>query len=208
MNLKEELQAGIEKLGLDANDAQQAQLLEYIALLNKWNKVYNLTAIRDPQEMVSHHLLDSLAILPYLWPGRWLDVGCGAGLPGLVLAVMRPQWQFTLIDSNSKKTGFVQQAVIDLGLKNVSVCCVRIEDFKSSELFNGITSRAFTELGDFLNLTRHLMAEKGRWAAMKGVAEKELQSIKVGYQVDKIIALKVPKLEAARSLVVVSVTEQ
>ena len=208
MSLKEELQAGIEELGLEANEVQQEQLLKYITLLHKWNKVYNLTAIRDPQEMVSHHLLDSLAILPYLWPGRWLDVGCGGGLPGLVLAVMRPQWQFTLIDSNSKKTGFVQQAVIDLGLKNVSVCCVRIEDFKSSELFDGITSRAFTELGDFLSLTRHLMAEKGRWAAMKGVAEKELKSIKDGYQVDKIISLEVPKLEAARSLVVVSVTEQ
>ena len=107
MSLKRELQAGIEMLALDVNDAQQERLLKYITLLHKWNKVYNLTAIRDPQEMVSHHLLDSLAILPYLWPGRWLDVGCGGGLPGLVLAVMRPQWQFTLIYSNSKKTGFV-----------------------------------------------------------------------------------------------------
>jgi 16S rRNA (guanine527-N7)-methyltransferase len=166
--------------------------------------VYNLTAIRDPQKMVSHHLLDSLAVLPFLWSGRWLDVGCGAGLPGLVLAIVRPQWSFILLDSNSKKTGFVQQAIIELGLKNVGVYCVRVEDFQSTELFDGITSRAFTELGDFLTATRHLISGSGRWAAMKGWAEKELHNVPSGYRVEEIIPLHVPGLDAARSLVVVS----
>jgi 16S rRNA (guanine527-N7)-methyltransferase len=204
MSLQEELSLGIAKLGLDVDAQQQELLLKYVVLLHKWNKVYNLTAIRDPQKMVSHHLLDSLAVLPFLWSGRWLDVGCGAGLPGLVLAIVRPQWSFILLDSNSKKTGFVQQAIIELGLKNVGVYCVRVEDFQSTELFDGITSRAFTELGDFLTATRHLISGSGRWAAMKGWAEKELHNVPSGYRVEEIIPLHVPGLDAARSLVVVS----
>lgn len=204
MRQADELRAGIEEMGLDIDTKQQGLLLKYVALLHKWNKVYNLTAIRDPQEMVSHHLLDSLAVLPYLWPGRWLDVGCGAGLPGLVLAVARPQWQFILLDSNSKKTGFVQQAIIELNLKNVSVCCSRVEDYKATKLFDGIISRAFADLGEFLKITRHLMAERGCWVAMKGWAEKELEGVPEGYRVEKVIPMQVPKIDAARSLIVVS----
>ncbi len=198
------LSAGIEKLGLDVNVMQQEKLLEYVALLHKWNKVYNLTAIRNPQEMVSHHLLDSLVILPHLWPGLWLDVGCGAGLPGLVLAIMRPDWQFVLMDSNSKKTGFVQQAIIALGLKNATVICARVESYTCDALFDGITSRAFTELGDFIKVTDHLIAPKGKWAAMKGWAEKELDNVPADYEIEQVVPLQVPGLEAARSLVVVS----
>src|SRR5512139_574846 len=115
MSLAQELAQGCTRLGLDLSLTQQEKLLHYLQLLKKWNKTYNLTAIRQEQ-MVSHHLLDSLAVLPHLWPGSWLDVGCGAGLPGLVLAIARPDWQFTLLDSNSKKTSFVQQVVIELGL--------------------------------------------------------------------------------------------
>lgn len=204
MNQHQELSLGIAKLKLEITVQQQELLLQYVALLHKWNKVYNLTAIRDPQEMVSHHLLDSLAVLPFLWAGRWLDVGCGAGLPGLVLAIVRPQWSFVLLDSNSKKTGFVQQAIIELSLKNVSVFCARVEDFSAVELFDGVTSRAFTELGDFLKVTQHLVAETGKWAAMKGVAEKELHNVPLSYEVEKVIPLHVPGLDAARSLVVVS----
>ncbi len=204
MNLAQELERGIAELGLSVSAEQQQKLLDYVALLHKWNKVYNLTAIRDPQQMVSHHLLDSLAITPYLWFGRWLDVGCGAGLPGVVMAIIQPDWQVTLLDSNSKKTGFVQQVIIELGLKNVSVQCVRVEDFQAVEKFDGIVSRAFTELGDFLRVTHHLLAPMGRWAAMKGWAEKELASMPDDCAVEKIVELKVPGLEAARSLVVVA----
>lgn len=204
MSLDDELNIGISQLGLDVQATQKMQLLSYLNLLHKWNKVYNLTAIRDKNQMISHHLLDSLAVLPYLWPGRWLDVGCGAGLPGIVLAIMRPDWQFILLDSNSKKTGFVQQAIIELDLKNILVRCDRVEKFRTDVLFNGVISRAFTELGDFVEVTKHLVESQGRWAAMKGVAEKELHTIPLEFQVDHIVSLSVPGLHAARSLVVVS----
>jgi len=202
VNNSEKLQRGIAQLGIALDVASQEKLLAYLALLDKWNRVYNLTAIRDPQQMVSNHLLDSLAILPHLWPERWLDVGCGAGLPGVVMAIARPDWQIVMLDSNSKKTGFVQQAIIELGLKNASVHCVRVEEWHPQELFDGIVSRAFTELGDFLRVTRHLMAEGGRWAAMKGAPEQELAGVPEWCHVENIIPLQVPGLQAARSLVI------
>jgi 16S rRNA (guanine527-N7)-methyltransferase len=202
MNLAQELAAGIAEMGLDVTPEQQAKLLDYLALLHKWNGVYNLTAIRHQEQMVSNHLLDSLAVLQYLWPQRWLDVGCGGGLPGIVLAVMRPEWSFTLLDSNSKKTGFVQQAVIELGLRNVEVRCERVEQWQVQQKFDGIISRAFAEAADFVSLTRHLLADGGHWAAMKGAPEQELARLPEGIRVDKVVTLHVPKLEAARSLVV------
>jgi 16S rRNA (guanine527-N7)-methyltransferase len=202
MSPAEELQHGIAELKIVLGAEAQRKLLDYLALLHKWNKVYNLTAIRDQQQMVSHHLLDSLAVLPHLWAGRWLDVGCGAGLPGLVLAVARPDWQFALLDSNSKKTGFVQQAVIELGLCNVSVHCERVEGWRPVEYFDGIISRAFSELGEFLRSTRHLMAPQGRWAAMKGAPQQELAGVPGGCRVERVIPLQVPGLDAARSLVI------
>lgn len=205
MSLERSLAAGIAQLSLEVTPEQRAKLLDYLALLYKWNGVYNLTAIRQPERMVSNHLLDSLAVLPYLWPRRWLDVGCGAGLPGVVLAVMRPEWTFTLLDSNSKKTGFVQQAVIALGLPNVEVCCHRVEKWHVTRKFDGIISRAFADATDFVSLTRHLLADGGRWAAMKGTPEQELERLPEGVQVEKVITLQVPELEAARSLVVLGV---
>jgi 16S rRNA (guanine527-N7)-methyltransferase len=202
MSQGEELQSGIAKLGITLGTDAQNRLLDYLVLLHKWNKVYNLTAVRNPQQMVSNHLLDSLAVMPYLWSGRWLDVGCGAGLPGIVLAIAQPDWQFTLLDSNSKKTSFVQQAVIELGLHNVGVKCVRVEEWQSAEKFDGIISRAFAGLGDFLRSTKHLIAPGGRWAAMKGVPKQELEGVSDDCRIDKIISLEVPGLHAARSLVI------
>jgi 16S rRNA (guanine527-N7)-methyltransferase len=204
VNPAEELQRGSVQLGISLSADEQHKLLGYLALLRKWNKVYNLTAIRDEQQMVSHHLLDSLAVMPYLWAGRWLDVGCGAGLPGIVLAIMRPNWQFTLLDSNSKKTSFVQQAIIELELHNASVHCARVEDWKPTERFDGIISRAFSELGNFLRSTRHLVAQQGRWAAMKGAPENELAGVPAECRVEQVISLQVPGLQAARSLVIAS----
>ncbi|MDO9053485.1 MAG: 16S rRNA (guanine(527)-N(7))-methyltransferase RsmG [Gallionella sp.] len=202
MALSEGLERGIIQLGMQVSSEKQVKLLDYLALLVKWNKVYNLTAIRDPQHMLSHHLLDSLAIIPYLGAGRWLDVGCGAGLPGLVLAIVQPEWQFVLLDSNSKKTGFVQQAIIELGLRNVQVRCARVEEYQTTDKFDGITSRAFTELGDFLRMTRHLIAPQGRWVAMKGMPENELAGMPDDCVMEKIIPLSVPGLDAARCLVI------
>jgi len=202
MSLAGELQHGIAQMGVSLGADAQDKLLKYLALLHKWNKVYNLTAIRDQRQMVSNHLLDSLAVLPHLWPGRWLDVGCGAGLPGLVLAIAQPDWQFTLLDSNSKKTGFVQQAVIELELRNVSVHCARVGEWQPAERFDGIISRAFSDLGEFLRSTRHLMAPHGRWAAMKGAPQQELAGVPDGCQVERVMPLQVPGLSAARSLVI------
>ncbi len=202
MNLAEELELGIAQLGIVLNAKTQNKLLDYLVLLHKWNKVYNLTAIRNPQQMVSHHVLDSLAVMTHLWPGRWLDVGCGAGLPGLVLAIAQPDWRFTMLDSNSKKTSFVQQAIIELEVPNASVHCARAEEWQPAERFDGIISRAYTQLEAFLRSTRHLMAEHGRWAAMKGLPEKELERVPDGCRVERVIPLKVPGLQAARSLII------
>lgn len=202
MMLKQELTRGCASLGLDLSETTLKQLLDYLLLLQKWNKTYNLTAIRDAEHMVSHHLLDSLAVLPHLWPRRWLDVGCGAGLPGIVLAIARPDWEFVLLDSNSKKTSFVQQAIIELGLRNASVSCGRVEDLQVQEKFDGIISRAFAETRDFVSLTRHLLARDGCWAAMKGTPDQELQRLPGDVVVEQIIQLEVPGLDAARCLVV------
>ena len=205
-SLAQELARGVDQLGVEVTPEVQQKLLSYLALLQKWNKVYNLTAIRQAEQMVSHHLLDSLAVLPHLWPGQWLDVGCGAGLPGVVLALMRPEWAFTLLDSNSKKTSFVQQAAIELGLRNVSVCCARVEDWQPESKFDGIISRAFAETADFTTQTRRLLAQQGRWVAMKGVPDQELERLPADVRVERIIQLQVPGLDAARCLVILKAT--
>ncbi len=196
------LTSGTGRLGIDVNRETRERLISYLDLLQKWNKVYNLTAIRDPEQMVSHHLLDSLAILPHVDGKRWLDVGSGAGLPGMVLAIARPDWHVTLLDSNSKKTGFLQQAAIELELGNAEVRCARVEDFNVEQKYDRIVSRAFAELGDFLSVTRHLIAADGKWIAMKGLPERELSGIPDDSLVEKVIALDVPDLHAARSLVI------
>jgi 16S rRNA (guanine527-N7)-methyltransferase len=202
--LAQELARGLAQLELPVSLEVQQKLLNYLALLQKWNKVYNLTAIHQPEQMVSHHLLDSLAVLPYLWPRRWLDVGCGAGLPGVVLALMRPEWAFTLLDSNSKKTAFVQQAIIELELHNVQVCCMRVERWRVEEKFDGIISRAFAETAEFVALTRHLLAQGGHWVAMKGAPREE--HLPAGIMVERNILLQVPGLAAKRYLVILKAT--
>jgi 16S rRNA (guanine527-N7)-methyltransferase len=158
--------------------------------------------------MVSYHLLDSLSVMPHLWGGRWLDVGSGGGVPGIVLAIAKPGWEFTLIDSNTKKTSFMQQAIIELGLANVSVHSVRVESWKVDRGFDGIISRAFTDLGEFLSITKHLIAPEGRWAAMKGNADDELGAISLDFKIENVIPLSVPGLNAKRSLVIAKVSEE
>ena len=208
MNLEKELAQGITELGLDLPPAAQQSLLHYLALMKKWNKVYNLTAIRDPEQMITHHLLDSLAVAPYIWPGRWLDVGCGAGLPGLVLAIARPDCHFVLLDSNSKKTSFVQQAIIELKLKNAEVYCARAEEWEPNGAFDGIISRAFAEGADFVAATRHLLAEGGRWVAMKGHLEHDVKALPADVSVGQTITLQVPGLKAARHLVILNIADR
>jgi len=205
MNVQNKLDQGIAKLGLEIGSDTNQKLITFLTLLKKWNRVYNLTAIRDHDQMLSHHVLDSMAVLPYLYSGNWMDVGCGAGLPGLVLALMRPDWQFTLVDSNGKKMSFVQQVAIELELKNIKVCCARVEDVRTDLKFDGIISRAFAATEDFVKSTRHLLADSGRWLAMKGTPDKELRSLSGDVEVERIIPISVPGLNAARCLVILKV---
>lgn len=197
---KQQLSDGLSKMGIQVSEPQQQHLLDYLALMVKWNKVYNLTAIRDPDEMVSRQLLDSLSILPWVSGKRILDVGTGAGLPGIPLAIALPESDFTLLDSNGKKTRFVQQAVAELGLQNVRVLHARVEALGQEAGFDVITSRAFASLQDFVSLTKYLLAEDGVWLAMKGQADREEGELPAGLEIT-IHRLSVPGCQAERHLV-------
>jgi len=188
---------------LAADDRQR--LLTFVHLLAKWNAAYNLTAVRDPQEMIARHLLDSLVLLPYLHGARVLDIGTGPGLPGIPLALARPDIAFTLLDANAKKTRFVTQAVGELGLKNVEVVQARVENYRPEQKFDTLVARAFSSIAELLKSAQHLCAPGGRFLAMKGVyPEEELAAIPAEFAVSEVAALKVPGLDAARHLVVVT----
>src|SRR5574343_473728 len=195
------LSTGLADLGIDLPEAAQHKLLAFRDLLLKWNKTYNLTALRDPEQAISHHLLDSLAILPHVGPGPLLDVGSGGGLPAVPLAIARPELAVSMVDTVQKKTTFLQQAVIELGLKNATVYHARVKEMQSS--YAQISSRAFAEIGLFVSLTRHLLAPGGRWLAMKGVRpDDELQALPADITVEAIIPLTVPGLAAERHLII------
>ena len=202
MNHKQQLQQGLQTLELSLSTAQQLLLLEYVALLKKWNSTYNLTALRDEATMISHHVLDSLTLLPYIENAQTLmDVGSGGGMPGIPTAICRPDLQITLLDSNTKKTTFLQQAVIELGLSNVTVASGRVEAMHDKKV-DVVTSRAFAELSDFIALTKHLLNENGYWAAMKGVYPyEELEHVPSGIEVLKVDKIDVPMLHAERHMV-------
>ena len=195
------LASGLAGLGLNLPEQAQRQLLAFRDLLLKWNKTYNLTALRDPAQAVSHHLLDSLAILPHVGNGNLLDVGSGGGLPGIPLAIAKPELAVSMVDTVQKKTTFLQQAVIELALRNVTVHHARVEEMQGQ--YAQISSRAFAELGLFISLTRHLLAPDGRWLAMKGVRpDDELQALPADITVEAIIPLSVPGLDAERHLII------
>lgn len=195
MNLSE----GITQLGLTLPSGAEERLHAYLALLGKWNRTYNLTAIRDPQQMVTHHILDSLAVLPYLGGARTLaDVGSGAGLPGLVIAACRQDLQLTSVEANQKKAAFQQQAKIELGLANVSIHCGRIEALKGS--FDAAISRAFAELADFVRLAGHLA--KRLFAMKGGYPQDEIDRLPDGWRLVEAARLNVPGLDAERHLLI------
>jgi 16S rRNA (guanine527-N7)-methyltransferase len=195
------LAAGLAALGIDLPTETRQRLLDYLALLVKWNKVHNLTAVRDPDEMVTLHLLDSLAVLPHLDCHTLLDVGSGAGLPGIPLAIVRPDLRVTVLDSSHKKTTFQRQAKVELGLPNLEVVCARVEQYKPAQKFDCIVSRAFSDIAEFIRLTAHLRADHGRWLAMKGVYPyDELAQVKNATA--EVIPLGVPGLDAQRHLVI------
>ena len=196
------LTAGIAEMGLDVSLEAQQKLLQYLSLLNKWNKVYNLTAVRDPLEMVTLHLLDSLSVLPYIKTKNLLDVGSGGGLPGIVLAICLPHLQVTTIDTVQKKAIFMRQVKGELGLNNLEVVHARVENYQPSEKFETIISRAFSEASLFVKLTQHLLVDNGQWLAMKGLEpHQELKTLEL--KSNKIIPLKVAGLDAERHLVIV-----
>ncbi len=178
------LTAGLRELRLELSAEQIGALLHFVELMAKWNKTYNLTAIRDPDAMVAYHILDSLSVLGHVRGPRVLDVGAGAGLPGLPLAVCMPDCAFTLLDSNAKKTRFMRQAALELGLRNVTVAQERVQAFQPEALFSCIISRAFAAIGDMLALTGHCLADGGVWLAMKGKRpDAELEHLNLEYSV-------------------------
>jgi 16S rRNA (guanine527-N7)-methyltransferase len=201
--LASSLNQGITQLQLDLSATQQNQLLDFVALLAKWNKVYNLTAVRDPTQMVSHHLLDTLAAAPaFANAVRVLDVGAGGGVPGIVLAITWPQIQFSLIDIVHKKTAFLTQVKSELGLSNVTVHTGRVEQLVLDKKFDLITSRAFADLADFVNGAAHLLTDDGQFIAMKGVIPtEEIAALPPDWKVSTITPLAVPQLNAERHLI-------
>ena len=203
--LNPSLAQGIEQLGLAtrAGDAELGRLTAYLELLQRWNKAYNLTAVRDPQQMVYRHLLDSLAVSPFLGSAaRCLDVGTGAGLPGVPLAVLHPQCEFHLLDGNGKKTRFLFQVKTELGLDNISVHHCRAETFVAAAPYDVVLSRAFASLGDMLESCMHLCADGGRFLAMKGqYPEQELDNLIVGCELLAVHTLEVPGLAEQRHLI-------
>ena len=203
--LRKRLVDGVDRLRLTLPANAIDKLMDYVALLARWNQAYNLTAIRDQEQMITHHLLDSLAIANYVNGPRVLDMGTGPGLPGIPLAIALPEISFVLLDSNGKKTRFLVQAKSGLGLANVEVVHSRVEDYQPDLGFNTITARAFASLETMLARSRHLCASAGRYLLMKGRLPKdELGEIPAGFKVRETLALKVPGVEAERHLIIIS----
>jgi 16S rRNA (guanine527-N7)-methyltransferase len=203
--LAQVLHEGIAEMQLDVSPAQQDKLMDYLALMNKWNSVYNLTSLRDPMQMVTHHLLDSLAAVPAFAGARnVLDVGAGGGLPGVVLAITRPDMKVSMIDTVHKKTAFLKQVKAELELANVTVHTMKVQDLQVSDKFDVITSRAFADLSDFLKWSEHLLADGGKFIALKGTAPLEEQErIPSAWRITGLQPLQVPRLGAERHLVFV-----
>ena len=203
--LEAKLRSGLNVLGLETTDPQCRSLLAYLELLLKWNKVYNLTAVREPEQMVVRHLLDSLAVAPWCNGERLIDVGTGAGLPGVPLAILYPDKEFHLLDSNSKKTRFLFQAKTVLNLQNISVHHSRVESFSPTHRYDAVLSRAFASLVDMVKGASHLLGDSGVFIAMKGEpGELELAAItRLGY-LSQLHELQVPGLDERRSLVIIS----
>ncbi len=190
------------QLGVSLTEDQQQKLEQYLDLLVKWNKVYNLTAIRQRGKMVTHHIYDSLSVLPWLRGERVVDLGSGGGLPGIPAALLHPEWEVVMVDSNVKKTRFIQQAILELGLKNASVVHSRVEQFQPEQPFDTVVSRAFTSLSQFLQfaepLGEYVVAMKGKWP------EPESAAVSAGFELEQVVPIVVPGIDAERHLVICS----
>ncbi|AZZ95362.1 16S rRNA (guanine(527)-N(7))-methyltransferase RsmG [Hahella sp. KA22] len=205
LNQTEQLTSGLKAMGVSLAEAQQIQILRYLELLHKWNKAYNLTAVRDPALHVSRHILDSLAALPYLKGAQFLDVGAGAGLPGIPLSIAQPDSHWTLLDSNGKKTRFMDQCRMDMGLTNLRVEHTRIEAFTPDAKFDGIISRAFATIGDMIAGCRDLILPETRIYALKGLyPHDEIEAMPADFEVVEWHKLEVPGCDGERHLLIIA----
>lgn len=203
--LATQLKNYLAEVQIQASDRQQQQLLAFVALLDKWNKAYNLTAIRDPQQMLIRHIMDSLVVSPFLQGQHFIDVGTGPGLPAIPLAILNPDKQFVLLDSLGKRIRFQRQVQIELKLNNISSVESRVEDYQPQVLFDGVLSRAFASVSDMLSWCAHLPKPTGAFYALKGQLDNhELAEIPVKYQVKQQIQLQVPQLHEQRHLLIIT----
>lgn len=194
----------LAEAGISLSDQQQQQLVAYVEMLHKWNKAYNLTSVRDPNEMLVRHILDSIVVAPHLQGTRFIDVGTGPGLPGIPLSIVRPESHFTLLDSLGKRVRFLRQVQHELKLTNIEPVQSRVEDFPAEPPFDGVISRAFASLNDMVSWCHHLPGDAGRFYALKGqLPEDEIALLPAGLTVESIVELKVPHLEGERHLVIV-----
>lgn len=196
------LTKALDQIDLNVSEYQAQQLVVYVQLIDKWNKAYNLTSVRDPKEMLVKHILDSIVVAPHLEKTNYIDVGTGPGLPGIPLAIMLPQKQFTLLDSLGKRVRFMKQAAFELGLKNVNPVQSRVEQYQSDIQLDGVLSRAFASLKDMLHWCQHLVNSEGCFLALKGqLPVEELEQLSEGFELQQSIRLEVPGLEGERHLI-------
>ena len=202
MNTEAVLDEGLGALGVPLDPEKQRRLLAFASMVERWNRTFNLTSIRDPRRIMTHHLLDSVAVLPHLPSGSLADIGAGGGFPGIPVAIAQPERPVTLVDSNSKKTAFLRQVAIELALPNMFVHEGRVEDWKPKNGFDVLIARAFASLAGFVGATRHLLSEAGEWVAMKGaLPEAEIAELGTDIEVASFIRLDVPYLGAERHLI-------
>ena len=200
--MKAKLENLLAQAEIQLTDLQKDQLIKLVQLLNKWNKAYNLTSVRDPQEMLVKHILDSIVVSPYLQGDRFIDVGTGPGLPGLPLAIINPTKQFVLLDSLGKRISFIRNAVRELGLTNVEPILSRVEEYQPEQKFDGVLSRAFASLKDMTDWCHHLPKKDGYFYALKGIYhEDEVQELDKKFEIKDVITLHVPELVGERHLI-------
>ncbi|MFU2089655.1 16S rRNA (guanine(527)-N(7))-methyltransferase RsmG [Avibacterium avium] len=203
--LKEKLNFLLKSTALSVSDQQKDQLVKLVALLDKWNKAYNLTSVRDPQEMLVKHIMDSLVVSSYLQGERFIDVGTGPGLPGLPLAIINPDKTFVLLDSLGKRISFIRNALRELGITNVIPVLSRVEDYQPEVLFDGVLSRAFASLKDMTDWCQHLVDENGTFYALKGqYHQDEVEQLSADFVIKNVINLTVPELIGERNLVLLN----
>ncbi|MEL4282961.1 MULTISPECIES: 16S rRNA (guanine(527)-N(7))-methyltransferase RsmG [Shewanella] len=199
--LSAQLEAYLAEINLPATAEQKKQLLDFVGMLNKWNKAYNLTSVRDPEAMLVRHIMDSLVVSSHLQGERFIDVGTGPGLPGIPLAIMNPDKTFVLLDSLGKRIRFQKQVAFELGIHNISSIESRVEAYQPEQKFDGVLSRAFASIHDMLTWCHHLPAEHGQFYALKGqLSDEEMQQIPAGFVVTETIELQVPRLDEQRHL--------